>query len=142
MDTIQRVLIKAGRKDLAQKYYKRIAKIDHFTHQQLINAISYLQKATPKDYKEAMRTSGEGMDEPEKMKFIDFYFGTDGLYAHYKAVFENEKKSWINKSDSMEEKPYYATSIFISWNGKNFYGSYSGQPDFIDEDEIDRALRG
>jgi len=125
MDTIQRVLIKAGRKDLAQKYYKRIARIDHFTDLQLKNAISYLQKATPKDYKEAMWTSGETINEPEKMKFIDFYFGTDGLYAHYKAVFKN-----------------YATSIFISWNGKDFYGSYSGQPDFIDEDEIDKALRG
>ena len=74
MDTIQRILIKAGRKDLAQKYYKKIAAKTKFNKGDKVKShgVSGIIDSiiTPKEFKKLQDDGSIGRSEKEQFYWI------------------------------------------------------------------------
>lgn len=114
MDEIQKVLIKAGRKDLAQKYYKKTAKKPSFM--KAWDEMSKREKT--KAMKDAategfMETLIEHFDMKEK-KFIGRM--DDALNSHImdidpQEVNQNDLRNWYSKLRSAVEKQVYKVKL-------------------------------
>ena len=115
MDAIQKELVKAGRKDLAIKYYKKVAvATQSFSKNELDRVISKLMSMKPNDLTLAFKKSGMSDMFFDEAQFKSFYFSTQGLGLT--AVYFVISKDDGSFSSDSDRKAH----VYISWNGQDY----------------------